>query len=72
MREQYTVWSVKITGTFTEQHVCCKTFEQACEWAEVQRKSAARYDEMREFKDPEPVIASVSRVHANCERWPDA
>lgn len=72
MRRQYSVWSVKITGTFIEQHVCCATFEQACEWAEERRKVESVYNSTREFPDPEPVITSVSRVYSNCERWPDA
>jgi len=72
MRKHYSIWAVKVSGTFMEQYVCCETFEQACEWAEERRKDDARYNDTLDFKDPEPVITSVSRVHANCERWPDA
>lgn len=72
MRKKYSVWAVKVSGRLAEQHVCCETFEQACEWAEERRMAESRYNSACDFKNPEPVVTGVTRVHANCERWPDA
>ena len=72
MRNQYSVWAVKIGYFPTDQHVCCETFDQAMEWARTRLALAVKWNNSDQFPMPDPTIISVSRVHANCERWPDA